>query len=77
MLSLIYWFESRDRSCCSHSVRILTDVWDRSIHNRINRWVMIAVNVSDDLVSEEAMERFEGFMSELYRQVIQKEQGAE
>ena len=38
---------------------------------------MIAVNVSDDLVSEEAMERFEGFMSELYRQVIQKEQGAE
>ncbi len=77
VLSLIYWFESRDRSCCSHSVRILTDVWDRSIHNRINRWVMIAVNVSDDLVSEEAMERFEGFMSELYRQVIQKEQGAE
>ena len=77
VLSLIYWFESRDRSCCSHSVRILTDVWDRSIHNRINRWVMIAVNVSDDLVSEEAVQRFEGFMKELYRQVVLKEQGGE
>ena len=42
-MSLVYWFLSHDRECCSHAERILLDVWDRSIHNRINRWVMIAV----------------------------------
>ena len=69
-LSLIYWFLSRERECCSHAQRILTDVWDRSIHNRINRWVMIAVNVVPKLESPESVERFEAFLSELLPQVI-------
>lgn len=30
----------------SHMKRILRDVWDRSVYNRIDRWVMITVNSS-------------------------------
>jgi len=69
-MSLVYWFLSRDNECCSHTERILMDVWDRSIHNRINRWVMIAVHVSSGLDSPEGIERFEAFLSELYPQVV-------
>jgi hypothetical protein len=61
---------SRERESCSHTERILTDVWDRSVHNRINRWVMVAVNVSSELGSPEGVERFEAFLSELLPQII-------
>ena len=30
----------------SHLRRIFADVWDRSFHNRIDRWVMVTVHVS-------------------------------
>ena len=30
----------------SHLRRIFLDTWDRSVHNRIDRWVMITVHVS-------------------------------
>lgn len=69
-LNLVYWFLSRERVCCSHTKRILMDVWDRSVHNRINRWVMVAVNISSPLDSPESRERFEAFLSELYPQLI-------
>lgn len=69
-LNLIYWFLSRERESCSHTQRILLDVLDRSIHNRINRWVMVAVNVSSPLDSPESQERFETFLSELYPKLI-------
>ena len=38
----------------SHTMRILCDVWDRTVFNRIDRWVMITVNSSvhdDDRLS--------------------------
>ena len=28
-----------------HESRIWRDVWDRTVHNRIDRWVMITVHV--------------------------------
>jgi exosortase/archaeosortase family protein len=68
--SLVYWFISKDRESCSHVQRILLDVWDRSLHNRINRWVMVAVNISSPLESPESIERFETFLAELYPQII-------
>ena len=67
--TLLYWFLSRERETCSHTRRILLDVWDRSIHNRINRWVMVAVNVSSTLDSPESVERLEAFLSEWYPQI--------
>ena len=32
----------------SHTSRIFRDVWDRSVLNRIDRWVMITVNAATD-----------------------------
>ena len=32
----------------SHMARIFRDVWDRSVLNRIDRWVMITVNAATD-----------------------------
>lgn len=72
-VTLIYWFVSKDRTCSSHAERILLDVWDRSIHNRINRWVMFSVFLPSGLDSPESKERFEAFLSEFYPQVLLKE----
>jgi len=72
-INLIYWFFSRDHECCSHMQRILTDVWDRAIHNRINRWVMVAVNVSPAIDTDERRERFEAFVSDLYKSISTKQ----
>jgi exosortase len=72
-INLFYWLFSGDRECCSHAQRILTDVWDRSLHNRINRWVMVAVNVSPAIDSEESRTRFEAFVSDLFRNILVKQ----
>ena len=68
--SLVYWFKSQERESCSHTHRILLDVWDRSLHNRINRWVMVALNVASELDTPESKKRFEDFLSELYPKII-------
>ena len=44
--TLCYWFKNREQETASHAVRILRDAWDRSVHNRINRWVMFALTVN-------------------------------
>jgi hypothetical protein len=43
---LCYWFKNREQETSSHAVRILSDAWARSVHNRINRWVMFALTVN-------------------------------
>ena len=68
--ALVYWFESRMRACDSHENRILVDIWDRSIHNRINRWAMVAVNVSIPLDSAESIGALEAFFGEFCPQVF-------
>ncbi|MDD2598619.1 MAG: exosortase/archaeosortase family protein [Kiritimatiellae bacterium] len=72
-VTLIYWFVSKNRSCSSHTERILLDVWDRSVHNRINRWVMFSVFMPSGLDTPESVERFEAFLSEFYPQVLLRE----
>jgi hypothetical protein len=47
-------------------------MWDRSIHNRINRWAMIAVNVPIPLDNEESIKQFEVFIDELYQKILVK-----
>ncbi len=42
---LCYWFRNRDYETASHAVRILRDAWARSVHNRVNRWIMFAMTV--------------------------------
>ncbi len=70
--TLIYWFVSKKRVCSSHLERILLDVWDRSVHNSINRWVMFSVFIPSGLNTPESIERFEEFLSEFYPQVFLK-----
>ncbi|MFO7936015.1 MAG: exosortase/archaeosortase family protein [Kiritimatiellia bacterium] len=70
--ALVYWFVSEDRVCSSHLERILLDVWDRSVHNRINRWIMFSVFIPSGLGSPESIESFEKFLSEFYPQVYLK-----
>lgn len=68
--ALVYWFASRTDECTSHYTRIFLDMWDRSIHNRINRWAMIAINVPAPLDNDQAIEAFEAFVDELYQKII-------
>ena len=70
--SLVYWFVSRERECASHTERILLDIWDRSIHNRINRWVMVAINASTPLDDPESKKAFESFVDEFYPKILVK-----
>ena len=41
------FFNQSGMRTSSHFKRILADVWDRSVNNRIDRWVMITVYASD------------------------------
>ncbi|MDA3924650.1 MAG: exosortase/archaeosortase family protein [Kiritimatiellae bacterium] len=68
--TLVYWFACEERVTSSHTKRILCDVWDRSVHNRINRWVMFSIFIPSGLESVESLDRFEKFLSEFYPQVI-------
>ena len=46
----------------SHMKRIFRDVWDRSVHNRIDRWVMVTVNAytANDAVLSAFLDRLGG-----------------
>jgi len=68
--SLAYWFISRQHENTSHVQRTLIDIWDRSIHNRINRWSMVAINASPSLDTKESMSAFESFLGEFYPQIF-------
>lgn len=48
----------------SHLSRIFRDVWDRSLYNRIDRWVMVTVNASrsDDISLESFLSRIQGVL---------------
>ena len=44
---LVYTFFNQEGvHTASHLRRIFLDTWDRSVHNRIDRWVMVTVHVS-------------------------------
>ena len=46
-MGFAYTFFNQDGfKTASHLQRIFRDVWDRSVHNRIDRWVMVTVNAS-------------------------------
>lgn len=43
--TLVYTFFNQDGvRTASHVKRIIADVWDRSVHNRVDRWVMLTVH---------------------------------
>ena len=45
--TLVYTFFNQDGvRTASHVKRIIADVWDRTIHNRVDRWVMLTVHAN-------------------------------
>lgn len=61
--SLAYTFFNQDGvRTASHTARIFRDAWDRSIHNRIDRWVMVTVSQSPAHAA--SLERFLKQLSE-------------
>ena len=40
------FFNQEGLKTASHLRRIFMDTWDRSVHNRIDRWVMVTVGAS-------------------------------
>ncbi len=63
--SLAYtFFNQAGYRTASHIRRILCDVWDRSVHNRIDRWVMVTVysTRTDDAGIVGFLERLKGAM---------------
>jgi len=73
LFTLTYWFVSREWECASSAQRICIDVWDRSIHNRINRWAMVSANISPPLETDEDIAAFEAFLGKFYPQVLLRE----
>jgi len=56
-LGFAYTFFNQDGfHTASHVSRIFRDVWDRSVYNRIDRWVMVTVNSSCS--DDERLKRF-------------------
>lgn len=70
--SLIYWMESESRTTCSHTERIWLDIWDRSVNNMINRWVMISISISGGIDAPGNRQRLEKFLREVYPDIILK-----
>ena len=55
------FFDQTGFATASHLARIFKDVWDRSILNRIDRWVMVSVaaNHADEAAFKEFLARLE------------------
>ena len=70
-IGMLYWFANSRQEMATHWERIFQDVWDRTVHNRMNRWVMVTVN-TDQPFGPEELRIFEEFLSEWYPKVIKR-----
>jgi len=61
------FFNQEGVRTASHVKRIFTDTWDRSLHNRVDRWVMVSVHASSSAGSPARTPAFERFLSALSR----------
>lgn len=63
------FFNQEGYATSSHLKRIFRDVWDRSLYNRIDRWVMVTVNAStaDDAALSAFLSELKGTMPCLNR----------
>lgn len=70
-IRFLYWFVSAHGETPSHWKRIFTDVWDRSVHNRMNRWCMITLFDGGALDDPEWIRTQASFLAEWYPQMLQ------
>jgi hypothetical protein len=77
---LVYTFFNQDGfRTSSHTHRIMKDVWDRSIYNRVDRWVMVTVNISApysfdgiSTTSESHINSIKEFLEKFYKSLSSK-----
>jgi exosortase len=69
-IGFLYWFVNRRTETPSHWTRIFTDVWSRSVHNRINRWAMVTLVGDQPFDTPEAQRAAAAFLGAWYPQVV-------
>ncbi|MEO5367116.1 MAG: exosortase [Magnetococcus sp. WYHC-3] len=69
-IGFLYWFVNSRSETTSHWVRIFSDVWARSVHNRINRWSMVTVFSNHSIDDPEMLRTTEQFLAEWYPQML-------
>jgi len=69
-IGFLYWFVCPRMTTTSHWTRIFSDVWDRSVHNRINRWCMFSVFCNQSFDDPDVWRATEQFLREWYPQVM-------
>jgi len=69
-IGFLYWFVNPRGETPSHWTRIFTDVWDRSVLNRVNRWSMVTVFGNFSVDDPEEFRACEQFLAEWYPQIL-------
>jgi len=69
-IGFLYWFVSPRGETPSHWTRIFSDVWDRSVHNRVNRWSMVTVFGNFSVGDPEEFRTCEQFLAACYPQIL-------
>jgi len=69
-IGFMYWFVNPRCETASHWVRIFSDVWDRSVHNRVNRWCMVTVFTTQSLDDPETLRNLESLLGEWYPRML-------
>lgn len=69
-IGFMYWFVNPRREATSHWARIFGDVWERSVHHRINRWSMVTMLCNQSMDDPETLWMAEQFLAEWYPQML-------
>ncbi|MEI6211414.1 MAG: exosortase [bacterium] len=69
-IGFMYWFVNPRREVTSHWARIFSDVWARSVHNRINRWSMVTVFSNQAVDDPATVQMAEQFLAEWYPRML-------
>jgi exosortase len=64
-LAFVYWFFSADRQTASHVSRVFWTAWDRAIHHRATRWVMVTITADQKAARESRSDQMLKFSGEL------------
>jgi exosortase len=69
-IGFLYWFVNPRGETPSHWTRIFSDVWARTVHNRVNRWCMVQIFSTQPFDDEEVWQSAGRFLSDWYPQAV-------
>lgn len=70
-VGLLYWFENPHGSAYAHYERIFSDIWARTVHNRMIRWSAILI-MRERPYDEAALEQMAQFLSLWRSRVVRR-----